>query len=260
MPKKCKVEISGPLESVGLIVVVQNVSIDNAIHGGCDNYIQFGSSSETKWCKSSDATSLIFSEKSVDIEFNLDNNSDYYFSMVITAYKSTPYLIWCTLIIYCFCMLESLPGPRQIGQSCDISAPFMCRSSSDDKQLCISDVFQCDGLKNCPQGFDETQCVTTFEPVFDVAVETTYQTTEQVITDVTTDVITDEIAEQTTQTVTDKLIEVTDPIDTTTGIKSTFFVSEPGYETCILLLSYLISSSKNFWLTPNSLHPGLLQQ
>lgn len=88
VPKPCKVRVVRPPFADGLVVVVRNVSIDNAIHGGCDNYIQFGSSSETKWCQSSDARSLILKDTPLDVEFNLDNNSDYYFSMVVTAYKS----------------------------------------------------------------------------------------------------------------------------------------------------------------------------
>ena len=100
----------------------------------------------------------------------------------------------------------------------------MCRSSSDDNQLCISDAFRCDGIKNCPQGFDETQCVTTSEPEVQVGTEYAVLTTESAVP-------TTESSIPTTDSITAKFFDVTDPIDMTTGIRSTFFVADGGYQT-----------------------------
>lgn len=153
---------------------------------------------------------------------------------------------------------ESELGKGLTGQSCDLSASFLCRSSGDDQQLCISDDFQCDGLNNCPQGFDETNCSSTVEPTI-FAITQTIATTSTGTTDrdVTqrTDEITKESTESTagttaTQDVTERtskttevtpgqtfqttetMFEVTDASDMSTGIRTTFYMSDPNYETC----------------------------
>ncbi len=43
-----------------------------------------------------------------------------------------------------------------IGTYCTTWAPFRCEESS--QYQCISKNFECDAIKNCPNGFDESKC------------------------------------------------------------------------------------------------------
>jgi len=86
--KTCAVRIVMSKKVDGFIVTVQNISINNTPDKECEDFIQFGSSAVEKWCNSSDARSLIFSNSSVDIIFKTQSNSTSSFNIVITPYQS----------------------------------------------------------------------------------------------------------------------------------------------------------------------------
>ncbi|CAG2162439.1 unnamed protein product [Oppiella nova] len=134
MPETCSVRLSLSSQVDGLIVSVDSISIINS-NKSCDNFIQFGSSPVAKWCQSSDAQTLIFSDSGIDIAFNFPNNNGSHFKLIITPFKK--------------------PALNE----CESNAPYKCVNSS--QILCISDGFSCDGIDNCPNGSDENACPTT---------------------------------------------------------------------------------------------------
>ncbi|CAG2176807.1 unnamed protein product, partial [Oppiella nova] len=128
MSKTCSVRLSLSSQVDGLIVSVDDISMINS-NKSCDNFIQFGSSPVAKWCQSSDAQTLIFSDSGIDIAFNFPFNNGSYFKLIITPFKK--------------------PALNE----CESNAPYKCVNSS--QILCISDGFSCDGIDNCPNGSDE---------------------------------------------------------------------------------------------------------
>jgi hypothetical protein len=86
--KTCAIRILMSKKVDGMIVTVQNISINNTSSKECTDFIQFGSSSIGKWCETKDARSLLFSNSSVDIVFNAQINSSSNFKIVITPYQS----------------------------------------------------------------------------------------------------------------------------------------------------------------------------
>jgi hypothetical protein len=131
--KTCAIRIFMSKKVDGMIVTVQNISINNTSGKKCADFIQFGSSPMGKWCETKDAQSLIFSNSSVDIVFNAQINSSSNFKIVITPYQNPVFGAYCTTW-----------------------APFRCEESLHYE--CISKNFECDAINNCPNGFDETKC------------------------------------------------------------------------------------------------------